>query len=203
MVQLLGVGQGLKKFSTLFYDRLSGLSPQFDLTKVTNQEGGEFYRYDDLGTAEFKKFLNYQLPYGLRDRILGELFEEVIGDEREFSKSLYLSWDNIEEMKKGGMVFGAHCHTHRVLSRLSSKEKRFELEYCKSILVEKLGESSLPFSYPYGGDGSFDEETIRLLIDLGYSCAFTAIRGINKGVNLQQRTERFKLMRLDTNDLKV
>ncbi len=189
---------GIDKFSTLFDEKLMETHPQFQLPEETEVKKNVYYRYDDSQTRKFKKLLNFELPYSVRDDVLGRLFHEYIGDERTFSQSLYLSWAEIDEMKKDGMVFGGHTHTHRVLPRLTSHEKLAELKLCTDILVERLGESSLSFSYPYGTPDSLDAETMRFLADLGYSCAFTATRGVNKGADL---LKKYELLRLDTNDL--
>ena len=62
----------------------------------------------------------------------------------------FLSWQQIEHMKKGGIQFGAHTHSHINLARVSDEEATEEIEMSRRIILERLGDCANHFSYPYG-----------------------------------------------------
>lgn len=196
-IHFLMASLGQRAFEREFVATLKELFPDFNLMSFTGETIAEAtYRYDDQETTRFKKLLNYQIPYNERDKVLETLFEKHFGDEPSFSRSLYLSWGEIGEMYKAGLIFGSHTHTHPVLSRLSKRQQLFELKTSRDIIDARLGSKAFPFSYPYGGEDTFSDNTIASLQRLGYYCAFSVIRGVNQG-----KPDLYKLKRMDTNDL--
>jgi peptidoglycan/xylan/chitin deacetylase (PgdA/CDA1 family) len=144
-----------------------------------------------------KHLLNYQLPFGEADRVLDALFARHVGDAEAFARQLYLSAGMIREMSAGGMCFGYHTRSHRMLSRLSVAEQAAELENGVAWIRQLTGQARVPFCYPWGGAGTYTPDTVRLLGDLGYSVAFNTER---RQVRLDS-DPRFELPRLDTRDL--
>ena len=136
-----------------------------------NQRG--LYRYDNADHRDVKRLLNYEIPFPLADRVLSRLFASVIGeDESEFARGLYVSRAQISEMAAGGMTFGGHTRTHRVLSRLSDDEQYDELADGFTLIRELTGQDSIPFCYPYGHPQTYNQATLEHLSKLGYSTAF-------------------------------
>ena len=89
-----------------------------------------------------------------------------------------LSWDEIEEMSKAGIDFQAHSCSHRRLSCLNSTQEKTELERSKRLIETRLNQQVRFFAYPFGGKNDFSESTVRLLKQLGYEAAFTAMPGL-------------------------
>jgi len=63
----------------------------------------------------------------------------------------FMTWDQVREMARGGMAFGAHGHTHRILSRASDEDIAMELETARVIIERELGTTVTSVSYPNGG----------------------------------------------------
>lgn len=190
---------GQESFREEFFSALDETFPDIDLTEFKGDAfNARTYRYDNQDTARLKRLLNYGLPYEVRDSVIESLFAKYFDDEQCFCRSLYMTWDEIREMKRMGLVFGRHTHTHPVLSRLGKSEQLYELKTSRDIITDKLGDGLLPFSYPYGGGATYSKNTIALLKKLGYAYAFTMIRGINYG-----NGHRYRLKRMDTNDIVV
>src|SRR5205823_416252 len=64
----------------------------------------------------------------------------------------YLTWDEIVEMDKSGLIeFGAHTRHHANLPDLSQAAMVDEVEGSKKDLEEHLNKPILWFAYPYGG----------------------------------------------------
>ena len=79
----------------------------------------------------------------------------------------------------GLVEVGAHTHTHAILSRLSPREQRSEIERSLQIVGEITGRPCQGFAYPNGLASDYDGETIRLLRAAGVRFAVTAMPGAN------------------------
>jgi peptidoglycan/xylan/chitin deacetylase (PgdA/CDA1 family) len=90
---------------------------------------------------------------------------------RNFSaekQRVFLSWDEIREMKNHGIDICSHTHTHPVLTELDSDELRDELVTSRNMICEVCGEQQIGFAYP---DGWFNERVKRQVIESGYRYA--------------------------------
>jgi peptidoglycan/xylan/chitin deacetylase (PgdA/CDA1 family) len=157
----------------------------------------EVYRYDQTPDLAAKHLLNYELPFDEADRVLSGLFADHIGDEVAFARRLYLSRYQIREMAAGGMTFGFHTESHRVLSRLDRATQRAELARGVPLLRDLTGQPSVPFCYPYGHPHTYTVETVSLLDELGYGMAFNTTRRLARPAS----DPRFEMPRFDTRDL--
>ena len=157
----------------------------------------DVYRYDRDGKSSVKHLLNYELPYEVVDPLLGELFEDAFGAETVFARSLYLSAAQARDMAAGGMAFGYHTRTHRVMSRLAPEQQREELAGGVAAIQALSGSANVSFCFPYGHRHTFDDGTLSLLQELGFSCAFSTERRLIAPA----MEHRFALPRFDTRDL--
>lgn len=152
-------------------------------------------RYDTADVIFIKRILQRELPKNLRKIIVDQLFIKFVNnDEKSFSKELYLSYDEIKEMKEAGMFFGSHGYAHEWLSYLSKIELKNEinksLDFCKKI---KTNNDQLIMCYPYGNS---NEEIINELKKVGFKAGLTT----EVGDAFLDVTSAFSLKRFDTND---
>jgi peptidoglycan/xylan/chitin deacetylase (PgdA/CDA1 family) len=153
--------------------------------------------WDHADERAIKNLLNYELPFEDAERVLDVLFAAHIGDRASFARSLYLDEDAIRTMARGGMRFGYHTRSHRMLSRLDAAGQRSELRDGVAWIRRLTGQASVSFCYPWGGPGTYTAETVRMLAETGYSIAFNTVRRRTAvGVD-----GRFELPRVDTRDL--
>jgi peptidoglycan/xylan/chitin deacetylase (PgdA/CDA1 family) len=82
----------------------------------------------------------------------------------------HLSWEQIREISEWGFEIGSHSHSHRDLKSMNSNEIKFELDYSKKLLEDKLGKEINYFSYPFG---RFDSRTSKQCREAGYLGAVT------------------------------
>jgi peptidoglycan/xylan/chitin deacetylase (PgdA/CDA1 family) len=155
------------------------------------------YRYDETPDSRAKRLLNYELPYPAADALLDELFRAHVGDPVAFARRLYLAPDMIREMARGGMTFGYHTRTHRVLSRLSREEQARELADGVALIRGLTGQSTVPFCYPYGFPHTYNQDTLDLLAGFGYSLAFNTVRAAAR----LPAPSRYEVPRFDTRDV--
>lgn len=95
----------------------------------------------------------------------------------EIARRLWMTWDNIREMRQAGMTFGGHTVTHPILANISSEEQDREVGGCRRRLIEELGEPIEAFGYPVGGRKSFNSDTREALIRNGFKWGFAYMGG--------------------------
>jgi peptidoglycan/xylan/chitin deacetylase (PgdA/CDA1 family) len=182
---------GAERFGTVVEARLKGVATG----SAPAREG--IYRYDEAPDVRAKRLLNYELPYAIADRVLDELFREHIGDPEAFARELYLNADMIAEMARGGMTFGYHTRSHPVLSRLSRAGQAAELGEGVALVRRLTGQRTVPFCYPYGFPHTYNQDTLDVLADAGYSVAFNTVREPAR----LPAPSRYELPRFDTRDV--
>lgn len=128
----------------------------------------------------------YAFPL-LQERRLSALFfltTDFIGGSRLFpwdqgktmTYNRSLTWEEVQRMAQGGMVFGSHTKSHSHLDRLSLATVVSELEESKRLIEEKLARPAVCLAYPAGGCSPAVAEASR---NAGYAAAFTTVPGIN------------------------
>jgi hypothetical protein len=157
----------------------------------------ETYRWDSPKVASFKYLFNFVLDPAVRDEVVTSLFEEHIADQKSFSSTLYLNWEEARQMQSAGMIIGGHSHQHKPLASLGREELNLDLRTCQRLLVENLSRQSFwPFCYPYGKQSSFNGAASGRLKEIGFSCSFSTEVGSNL-----PGTDLFALHRHDCKDI--
>jgi|UniRef100_A0A7V3RI92 peptidoglycan/xylan/chitin deacetylase (PgdA/CDA1 family) len=100
------------------------------------------------------------------------LIAGYIGKENTWDISIprnrYLSWKQILDMQKYGIVFGSHTMTHRNLTRLGINEIEYEVVESKKYLERYLGEVEM-ISYPFN---RVNEMVLKIVKKAGYKYGF-------------------------------
>ena len=124
---------------------------------------------------------------------------EALGDDPDRaieagSPFQMLNREAIAEMSASGLVeFGAHTHTHAILSRLSLEQRRDEIRRSVNMVQDLTGRPCHLFAYPNGRSEDFDEETIGLLEAYGIRASLTAIPGPNDAGTPLMRLRRYSI----------
>jgi peptidoglycan/xylan/chitin deacetylase (PgdA/CDA1 family) len=87
-------------------------------------------------------------------------------------REMILSWDEVREMDRDGITFGAHSVTHALFSKLLPEELKHEITQSKKDIEENIGQAVTAFSYP---GGRFSNNTTNLLKESGFRCALTSV----------------------------
>jgi len=152
-------------------------------------------RFDSGDIIFIKRILQRDLPQKLRNTIIDYLFKNYVSNNEEgFSKNLYLSYDEIKEMKENSMFFGSHGYSHQWLGYLGSKELEKELDLC-SKLYSKINndKNSWIMCYPYG---NYNKDVIEKAKKFGYKAGLTT----EVGDAILDKKNALALSRYDTND---
>lgn len=112
-----------------------------------------------------------------RSDIINCIARHVKAKAPECLQTVMLSWDQILEMSKENIRFGAHTKTHCSLSMCTPEKAYEELSGSKAIIESYLQKPVTTFAYPYGKGEDFSEENIGLVQKCGFKFACTAIRG--------------------------
>jgi peptidoglycan/xylan/chitin deacetylase (PgdA/CDA1 family) len=141
-----------------------------------------------VGDREFRLGTNREAAYvavmrhlnqqniSVRDKIIAELLDGVELPADQMARYEPLTWDQMRAAPQL-VTFGAHTRTHPCLSRLSRAEAEKEILGSKARLEEMLGVPVRHFAYPFGGPGSFTEETVEIVKAAGLVSAVTTTRG--------------------------
>ena len=97
---------------------------------------------------------------------------------------LWMTWNNIREMRLGGMTIGGHTVNHPLLARLTSSEQVLEIRGCHERLTEMTGVAPRSFSYPVGKRDTFTTITRAILLSVGFEYAFSFYGGYQNLIDI-------------------
>ncbi len=97
---------------------------------------------------------------------------------------LWMTWNNIRELRLAGMTIGGHTVNHPLLARLTSSEQVQEIRGCHERLTEMTGIPPKAFSYPVGKRDTFTTITRAILLSVGFEYAFSFYGGYQNLVDI-------------------
>lgn len=158
-------------------------------------------RYD-LSTPHERSVTSARIQNKLKSLPQAQLIEELhdilreLGDDPHAlidpqSPYRMLDRDAIERMASSGLIsFGAHAHTHAILSRLDPEECRREIERSVETVSNWMDRPCRLFAYPNGKQEDYNATAIETLKSCGIETAVTTIEGPNLA-----RTPKLELRR--------
>ncbi len=139
-----------------------------------------------IGNKAQKEIINVRIAQALkqvsdteRKLMLDELCLTLEVDPSSASVRKMLNWDEIREMADHGIEFGAHSHTHPILSQVSLEEAKQDILLSKTILEKQLGKPVRHFAYPNGRVEDFSEDLRIYCSEIGFETVSTVLYGIN------------------------
>jgi len=147
-----------------------------------------FRAYDDLYSI-----LSDKRPSEQRT-IVEQITRSLDLRAEELDNHRTMSAQELRKLSEGGSItIGGHTHNCVKLSSLSKWQQIEEISTNRNMLEEVLGRDVEYFSYPFGNDNSYTEETISILEDIGFSLACGNSYGT---VSLIGQTNRYELPRV-------
>src|SRR5439155_18766711 len=90
------------------------------------------------------------------------------------------SWDDIRQLARDGVEFGAHTRSHPFLSSLPNRDAvEDEIAGSKQRLEQEIGAPVRHFCYPNGKPPDYNAEVVEVVRESGFETAATTIVGIN------------------------
>lgn len=153
-------------------------------------ENGFYVTFDDCNTSVYTKaypFLkNHQIPFVLF------ITQELIG------KKNFLTIEQIVEMAKDQLcTIGSHAVHHKMFRYMPEAEAKREFKESRQYLQQLTGQSVDCFAFPYGRLVEVSCANIKILKQIDYQFAFSAIVG-----NLSQKwlSGKFYLPRINVSE---
>jgi peptidoglycan/xylan/chitin deacetylase (PgdA/CDA1 family) len=173
------------------------LAPEVDVAGIMAAAPTGDYRRGTEKYLRFKYASNRLLPRDLSERVMDRLFaEHVSPDEAGFIRELYVSTDEIVELRRRGHTIAAHSISHPSLPQLGEHDQEREIAGAVDWLGRLLDERPAWFNYPYG---DHDERSERICERIGLQIAYST-RPPADWVSLD---DRFRAPRVDTYFLPV
>ena len=118
------------------------------------------------------------LPESMRQTVCNEVQERLDVQLREMPAEWKpLTWDQVRQLRRDGVEFGAHTKTHPILPAIpNTDELQQEILWSKKRIEEELDEAVIHFAYP---NGQFDHRTVDIVRESGFQTAATTEAGLN------------------------
>ena len=87
----------------------------------------------------------------------------------------YMSWAQIDELRKAGVIIGSQTKSHPHMPSVSIEEAKRELDLSNMRFKAELGSRPELFAYPYG---EFNLAIRDLVVDRGFKAAFAQNSGV-------------------------
>lgn len=111
------------------------------------------------------------LPEQRKSSLIEELIETAEVDIPDIlGEQLVLSWDEVQDMSRNGVDFGAHTVTHPILPNLPTERARWEIAQSRRDIEARVRKPIHIFAYP---DGAFNAEIVEMVRELGFHAACT------------------------------
>jgi peptidoglycan/xylan/chitin deacetylase (PgdA/CDA1 family) len=101
-----------------------------------------------------------------------------LGDE------LWMTWNNIRELRLAGMTIGGHTVNHPLLARLTSSQQIEEIRGSRDRIQEMIGVQPKAFAYPVGKRDTFTTITRAILLSMGFEYAFSFYGGYQNLIDI-------------------
>ncbi|MDZ7289558.1 MAG: polysaccharide deacetylase family protein [candidate division KSB1 bacterium] len=100
------------------------------------------------------------------------------GEYHAAADRVMLTWDQVRQMLRDGMIIGSHTMTHLNLPNAEASDAQQEIALCREVLETKLGIPIRHFSVPNSGPYPYYNEQIKqMVIESGYLSAVTSAHG--------------------------
>src|SRR5436190_572933 len=168
------------------------VAPEVDVAAIMAGAPIGDYRRGTEKYLRFKYASNRLIPRDVSERIMDRLFaEHVSPDETGFIRDLYLSTDQIVEVRRRGHTIAGHSISHPSLPQLDEAQQEDEIAGAVDWLCGLLGEPLVWFNYPYG---DHDERSERVCERLGLQIAYST----RPPADWVGHEDRFRVPRVDT-----
>ena len=161
-----------------------GISINLNLFKSHMLYLKENYSFSNIGKNDYNNSISITIDDGYKDTldavsILDNLkipFDLFISSDF-INKNGYLSDKDIRDISLSQYSnIGSHGKTHTKLASLNREKQKLELFESKKVLESIIDQAVNSISFPHG---SYNEDTIMLLKDIGYKYAATSRKGLN------------------------
>ncbi|MDO8467174.1 MAG: polysaccharide deacetylase family protein [bacterium] len=150
--------------------------------------------HGDILTNNFKETM-VMLDEDTRKNFLDFCFQKFRINEPLLNKQLFMTREQVVDMKRRGMIIGSHSHSHHSFESLKAPEAEDDVFRSNESLTKLLGRTPDVFCYPHG---RHSKVTPVILQQAGFSYAVVIERRA-----VSKNDDSFLLPRYDANDLRA
>ncbi len=119
------------------------------------------------------------LSHEERERQIARIESKLLNSKQASKDDRSLNMKELKCLAASPIItIGAHTVTHSMLSALSKEEQEEEILASKRFLEQSIERPVHIFSYPFGGEGTYNEGTINILKQYGFVKAATNYSGL-------------------------
>jgi peptidoglycan/xylan/chitin deacetylase (PgdA/CDA1 family) len=148
--------------------------------------------FDDGYQSVYTKAFSVLQHYGMTATVFLTVGDGVTAKPNDrlpsFNERSMLNWDEMREMQRWGIEFGAHTCTHPDLTLIPPHLVKKEVYGSKAIIEDALGTPVSCFAYPYG---RYNHQ-VRNIVRKHFSCACSDKLGL-----INKRTDLYAFERVD------
>ena len=148
--------------------KITILNNDFDLSLNTNTE-------KEIAYMTILRFLKGRINFSRIEEAVNLICDQlgfpslsVIEDNEDYR---FLTWDEVKEMARFGISFGAHTVNHANLTYENLERADWEIRTSKMEIEKHLGMECVAFCYPFGRSG-YNSEMEDLLKQAGFKFSF-------------------------------
>ncbi|MDC1095908.1 polysaccharide deacetylase family protein [Pelagibacteraceae bacterium] len=185
--------------------------------KVLDKDLKSFFEKNSDKIKETKiKFIHYSIE-DIKFRLVRDVFLTKIQYEetmfsmfkdkrfnyKDFSKKLFFQKNDLQTLDNLGHLVGLHSHNHSMLlEKLSYDEQKNEYEKCLSSISSILDKAKNEIKYMSHPCGSYNEDTLQILKELGIELGFKQIMTIEPEKGMKKINNSFlEIARQDHTDI--
>ncbi|MGH7645530.1 MAG: polysaccharide deacetylase family protein [Gemmatimonadales bacterium] len=112
-------------------------------------------------------------PEARIDALVAALARRLDGATARGCASLFLTWDQLREMERGGMSVASHTCTHKILTQLTDDDAAEELHRSRETLEKELGHPVVSFAFP---NGDYEPRHMTIAREVGYRYFFISTK---------------------------
>jgi len=113
------------------------------------------------------------------ENIMFQMIDEKKFEPKKLYSNLFFSKEDLINLDNLGHQIGLHSHNHHMLlEKLSYEEQKHEYETCKSTLCKILNKSPKEIKVMSHPCGSYNDDTLKILKNLGIEMGFKQIMTI-------------------------
>ena len=143
-----------------------------------------FYSINDI---KFRLVRNVLLNRKNYQEIMFKMFKEKNFEPKDYYEILFMNNKHLVRMRKLGHLIGLHSHTHpTLLEKLSFEEQSIEYNKNITILSKILGCNKNEIKFMSHPCGSYNQDTLQILKNLGIELGFKPIMTIESEKNMKK-----------------
>ena len=143
-----------------------------------------FYSINDI---KFRLVRNVLLSRKNYQEIMLKMFKEKNFEPKDYYEILFMNNKHLVRMRKLGHLIGLHSHTHpTLLEKLSFEEQSIEYSKNITILSKILGCNKNEIKFMSHPCGSYNQDTLQILKNLGIELGFKPIMTIESEKNMKK-----------------